>query len=152
MPGCPPLQPIEKHCAKPQFAVVSVGDNSVVLPVAMHNLSLKASVDPNAQQLPQADWSRMSPETDAQSGQLALTSKDSGMSALTPSSSFSTACGLKASSSDKIVPHNNFTSSKSPNLLGASACQERFKELMWAAISSRELIWPVAMPTTAAAA
>merc|ERR1719230_1365218 len=79
-PGCPPLQPMEKHCEKPQFAVVSVGDNNVVLPVAMHNLSLKASVEPNAQQLPQADWSRMSPETDAQSGQLVRTSKSVGMS------------------------------------------------------------------------
>ena len=41
---------------------------------------MKDSVDANAQQLPQDDWSRTWPLTDAHSGHAVLTSNDSGIS------------------------------------------------------------------------
>ena len=44
---------MEKHIKNPQLAVVSSTDISVVSPVAMQRLSLKASVLPEAEHEPQ---------------------------------------------------------------------------------------------------
>ena len=85
---------------------------SLIIPVLTQNRSLKASVEPNAQQLPQDDWSLTWPIISAHCGQANLPSKDSGISPVAVRKfSFSTSGAMNFSEPGRIVPSNFFKSS-----------------------------------------
>ena len=117
--GWPPLQPIDRPHAKPeQQPAVSSDENSTSSPVATQRRSSNASVEPNAQHEPHADWSR-TVEITEHLGHCVRASKVSGRS-IAASASRS---GRRSFSSSGNVPHSCFTAARLSNRVGTVAVQ-----------------------------
>ena len=112
---------------RPKFSILKLFDDSILQPpwkrkkkkkdsrkwpVLMQWRSLKASVEPNAQQLPQEDWSRTWPIIAAHWGQAVLPSNEAGISAVDVRNVFFSVSGaMYLSDPGMIVPSSLVTSS-----------------------------------------
>lgn len=131
------MQPILKQLKKLQQPTVSELDNCYLTPFDIHNLSLKASVVPNAQHEPQFAWSLTLSITLTQSGHWVLESNVCGRS-ICIFDTLLNSSSLIYNSLSTTVPKISFTSSivAFSNLVFLPAFHIFWTVLTWFIISS----------------